>query len=80
MNRHLDIFPTVRAATTGEPRLAEAVFPRPTVPAGGRIDGVIAGGAARPARPAMDLTTARAGQGLIKHDQAEKPAPSASRR
>jgi hypothetical protein len=80
MNRHLDIFPTVRAATTGEPRLAEAIFPRATVPARGRIDGVIAGVATQPARPAMDLTTARAGQGLIKHDQAEKPAPSASRR
>jgi len=64
MNQHLDIFPTVRAAITGEPRLPEAIFPA-TVPARGRIDGVIAGVAAQPARPAMDLATASAGQGLI---------------
>src|SRR5260370_41256681 len=40
MNQHLDIFPTVRAAITGQP---EAIFPPATVPARGRIDGVIAG-------------------------------------
>jgi len=43
LNQHLDIFPTVRAAITGQPRLPEAIFPAATVPARGRIDGVIAG-------------------------------------
>jgi len=33
MNQHLDIFPTVRAAITGQPRLPEAIFPPATVPA-----------------------------------------------
>jgi anti-anti-sigma factor len=28
INQHLDIFPTVRAAITGQPRLPEAIFPR----------------------------------------------------
>jgi anti-sigma B factor antagonist len=47
LNRHLDVFPTVRAAIAGRPGLPAAVFPPATVPAGGyRIDGVIAGGAA----------------------------------
>jgi anti-anti-sigma factor len=46
INRHLDIFATVRAAITGQPRLPEVIFPSGTVPAyGHRIDGVIAGGA-----------------------------------
>ena len=46
MNRYLDIFPTVRAAITGQPRLPAAIFPSATVLARGhRIDGVIAGGA-----------------------------------
>jgi anti-sigma B factor antagonist len=45
MNQHLDIFPTVRAAVTGQPGLAEAIFPSGTVPARGhRIDGALAGG------------------------------------
>jgi anti-sigma B factor antagonist len=66
LNQHLDIFPTVRAAITGQPRLPEAIFPSATVPARGhRIDGVIAGGAAQSAMPVIDLATARAGQGLI---------------
>jgi anti-sigma B factor antagonist len=66
MNQHLDIFPTVRAAITGEPRPTEAIFPPATVSARDRIDGVIAGVVAtQPPRPAMDLATARAGQGLI---------------
>jgi anti-anti-sigma factor len=65
INQHLDIFPTVRAAITGQPRLPEAIFPPATVPARGRTDGAIAGGAAQPAMPAIDLATARAGQGLI---------------
>jgi anti-anti-sigma factor len=68
LNQHLDIFPTVRAAITGQPRLPEAIFPPATVPARGhriRIDGAVAGVAAQPARPAMDLATAGAGQGLI---------------
>jgi anti-anti-sigma factor len=48
MNRHLDVFPTVRAAITGQPGFPGPIFPSGTVPASGyRIDGVIAGGAAR---------------------------------
>jgi anti-anti-sigma factor len=44
MSRHLEIFPTVRAAITGQPGLPDAIFPPATVPARGyRIDGVIAG-------------------------------------
>ena len=44
INQHLDIFPTIRAAITGQPRLPEAIFPPVTVPARGqRIDGAIAG-------------------------------------
>jgi anti-anti-sigma factor len=67
LNQHLDIYPTVRAAITGQPGLPEAIFPPATVPAPGhRIDGVIAGGATQPARPAIDLATARAGPGLIR--------------
>jgi anti-anti-sigma factor len=42
LNQHLDIYPTVRAAITGQPRLPDAIFPPTTVPARGRIDGVIA--------------------------------------
>jgi STAS domain-containing protein len=30
MNQHLDIFPTVRAAITGQPRLPDAIFPPAT--------------------------------------------------
>lgn len=63
LNKHLEIFPTVRAAITGQPRLPEAIFLPATVPARGRIDGVIAGVAVQPARPAIDLATAGAGQG-----------------
>ncbi len=65
LNRHLDIFPTVRAAIIGQPRMPGAIFPPVTVLARGRIDGVIAGVAVQPAMPAIDLATARAGQGLI---------------
>ena len=65
MDQHLDIFPTVRAAITGQPRLPEAIFPPATVPARDRIDGVIAGVAAQPAMPAIDPAAARAGQDLI---------------
>jgi hypothetical protein len=66
MNRYLDIFPTIRAAITGQPRLPEAIFPSATVLARGhRIDGALAGAATQPATPAIDLATARAGQGLI---------------
>ena len=44
LNQHFDIFPTVQAAITGQPRLPGAIFPPATVPARGhRIDGVIAG-------------------------------------
>jgi anti-anti-sigma factor len=35
LNQHLDIFPTVRAAITGQPRLPEPIFPSATVPARG---------------------------------------------
>ena len=55
MNQHLDIFPTVRAAITGQPRLPEVILPPATVPARGRIDGVPAGGATQSAIPAIDL-------------------------
>lgn len=55
MNQHLDIYPTVRAAIFGQPRLPEEIFPTATVPARGRIDGVIAGAVAQPAMPAIDL-------------------------
>jgi anti-anti-sigma factor len=68
IDQHLDIFPTVRAAITGQPRLPEAIFPPATVPPRDRIDridGVIAGAAARPATSAIDPATARAGQDLI---------------
>ena len=65
MNQHLDIFPTVRAAITGQPRLPEAIFPPATVPARDRIDGVIAGVAAQRAMPVIDPATARAGQDPI---------------
>ena len=66
INQHLDIFPTVRAAITGQPRLPEAIFPPATIPARGhRTDGAIAGVATQSARPAIDRATARAGQGLI---------------
>jgi anti-anti-sigma factor len=58
INQHLDIFPTVRAAITGQLRLSEAIFPPATVPARGRVDSAIAGVAAQPAMPAIDLATA----------------------
>jgi anti-anti-sigma factor len=54
LNQHLDIFPTVRAAITGQSRLPEAICPPAAVPARGRIDGVVAGGATHPAMPAID--------------------------
>jgi anti-sigma B factor antagonist len=55
LNQHLDIFPTIRAAITGQPRPPEATFPPATVPARSRIDGGIGGGAAQSAMPAIDL-------------------------
>lgn len=61
LNRHLDIFPTVRAATAGQARLPDAIFLLATVPARSRIDGVLTGGAAQPAIPAIDRATAKAG-------------------
>ena len=55
ISQHLNIFPTVRAAITGQPRLPEAVFPPATGPVrGDRIHGAIAGVATQPARPAND--------------------------
>ena len=60
INRHLDIFTTVRAAITGQPRLQEGIFPPATVPARGRrTDGANSGVATQAARPAIDLATAR---------------------
>ena len=61
LNQHLDIFPTVRAAAVGQTRLPDAIFLLATVPARSRIDGVLAGGAAQPAMPAIDRATAKAG-------------------
>jgi anti-sigma B factor antagonist len=58
MDQHLNIFPTVRAAITGQPGLPEVIFPSGTVPAHGYIGGVIAGGAAQPAMPSIELATA----------------------
>jgi len=56
LNQHLDIFPTVQAAITGQPRPPDAIFPLATVPARGhRIDGALTGAAAHPANPASDL-------------------------
>jgi hypothetical protein len=68
MNQHLNIYPTVRAAITSQPRPPEATFPLATVPARGHricIDGAVAGAAAHPAKPASDRATAEAGRGLI---------------
>src|SRR5579872_2812499 len=59
MDQHLNIFPTVRAAITGQPDLPELIFPSGTVLAGGHAGGLIAGRAAHPARPATELATAR---------------------
>jgi anti-sigma B factor antagonist len=61
LNQHLDIFPTVRAAAAGQARLPDAIFLLATVPARSRVDGVLAGGAAQPAMPAIDRATAKAG-------------------
>ena len=66
LNQHFDIFPTVQAAITGQPRLPGAIFPPATVPARGhRIDAALAGAAAQPAIPVSHAAIARAGQGLI---------------
>jgi anti-sigma B factor antagonist len=51
MNRHLDIFPSIRAAITGQPRL-----PGPIFPAGSYEQ--------RPARPSM-VTTGRQASGRV---------------
>ena len=55
LSQHLETFPTVRAAITGQPRLPDAIFPPGTVPARGRIGEVTAGAAAQSAMPAIDL-------------------------
>ena len=53
MTRHLDIFPTVRAAIAGQPGSPGPIFPSGTIPASGyRIDAVISGRAASPAERA----------------------------
>jgi anti-anti-sigma factor len=65
LDQHLDIFPTIRAAITGQPRLPGVIFPSATIPARGHIDGVTAGRAPHAAMPAIDLATARAGQALV---------------
>jgi anti-anti-sigma factor len=59
LNQHLDIYPTVRAAITGQPRPPEAILPPAAVPARDRIDGVTAGGAAQSAMPAIELALSR---------------------
>ena len=59
MDRHLNIYPTVRAAIIGQPGLPEVIFPSATVAARGGIGGVITCGAAQPAMPAIKLATAR---------------------
>jgi anti-sigma B factor antagonist len=42
MDQHLNIYPTVRAAITGQPELPEVTFPSATVPATGhRLGGVM---------------------------------------
>ena len=66
INQHLDIFPTVRAAITGQPGQPGAIFPSAAAPAHGhRTGAAIAGVAAQPALPASDPAAARAGQDLI---------------
>ena len=58
MDQHLNVFPTVRAAITGQPWLPGVIVPSATVPARGRIGGVIAGGTSQPAMAAIKLATA----------------------
>jgi anti-anti-sigma factor len=66
LNQHLDIFPTVRAAITGQPRLPDAIVPSATVPLAAASMASSLRGAAEPAMPAIDLPTVRAGQDLIR--------------
>jgi anti-anti-sigma factor len=67
MNQHLDIFPTVRAAITGQPSLPDAIFPPTTVPARRHsIDGALTGAAAQPAMTAIEP----AGRGDRLHPRA----------
>jgi len=61
LDQHLDVFPTVRAAITSQPGLPAAIFPSAIGPDRGRIEGVLAGGAALPAMPVLDRATARVG-------------------
>jgi anti-anti-sigma factor len=66
MNQHLDVFPTVRAAITGQPGSPKRSSRRqPSRLRGHRVDAATAGVAAQPAMPAMDLATARTGQDPI---------------
>jgi anti-anti-sigma factor len=58
MDQHLNVFPTVRAAITGQPWLPELIFPSATVPARGRMGSVTAGGTAQSAVAAIKLATA----------------------
>src|SRR5260370_33296260 len=61
MNRHLDIFPTIRAAITGEPRLPGPIYPSASVLARGyRMGGVTADGPTQSAGPGLDPPTASA--------------------
>jgi anti-anti-sigma factor len=63
LDQHLNYYPTVRAAITGQPKLPEVIFPSATVLASshrieGVIAGVMAGAAAQPAMPAIGLSAA----------------------
>ena len=91
MNQHLDVFPTVRAAITGQPGQPEAIFPPAAVPVRGhRIDAATAGVAAQPpcchgpsdrqGRPGPDqLTGARMGATPQQGSIASEPGHSHNR-
>ncbi len=60
INQHLDIFPTVRTAITGQPGQPGAIFPSATAPARGhRTGAAIAGVAAQPAPANVMLSIGR---------------------
>ena len=61
LNQHLDIFPTVRAAITGQPRLPEAIVSPATVP-GSRPASMASSRAGLHNRLCLPLTQRRPGQ------------------